>query len=68
MATEKQIAHCRRIASLGGKAVVAKHGRDHMRRIGREGFERTNALHYSDYGACVSHLVKLGHMARREGR
>lgn len=33
--------HCRRIASKGGRAVVAKHGREHMSRIGRKGFEAT---------------------------
>lgn len=47
-------AHCRRIAALGGKAVVAKHGQSHMSAIGVKGFRATSSkfrsvAEYKDY-------------------
>jgi general stress protein YciG len=39
--TFDRAAHCRRIASKGGRATVQKHGRDHMAKIGRKGFRAT---------------------------
>ena len=44
MKTKKQfnrVDHCRSIAGKGGRALVAKHGRQHMSHIGRKGFEAT---------------------------
>lgn len=44
--TFDRAAHCRRIASAGGRATVARHGHDHMRRIGRRGWEQTTRRHF----------------------
>jgi general stress protein YciG len=39
-------AHCQRIASKGGQATVAKHGRGHMAEIGRRGFVATTCRYF----------------------
>ena len=45
----------------GGKATVAKHGRDHMRAIGRKGFEVTCNRHYGgDRRAMLNALIRRG--------
>jgi general stress protein YciG len=38
--------HCKRIASLGGKATVNKHGRQHMAEIGKRGFMVTTCRYF----------------------
>jgi hypothetical protein len=44
MTPEERAAHCRRIASLGGKRTVALHDTSHMSAIGRRGFAVAMAL------------------------
>ncbi len=39
-------AHCRRIASKGGKALVKKHGKEHMSAIGRKGYVVTVSRYF----------------------
>lgn len=46
--------HCRRIASRGGRATVARHGREHMQKIGRKGFEVTTERYF--FGSVAAHL------------
>jgi hypothetical protein len=46
MTPDERAQHCRRIASRGGRALVAKYGRDHMSRIGRRGFDVTTERHF----------------------
>ena len=56
-------AHCRRIASSGGKATVEKHGRKHMSEIGKRGFETTTKRYFGgDKEAHKQYLIEeLGH-------
>ena len=62
--TEKQLAHLRRIASLGGKAVVEKHGTQHMAEIGRRGFEATVEKYFDgDPQAAKKWLTDVGKWA-----
>lgn len=39
-------AHCRKIASKGGRALVAKHGRAHMSTIGKRGYMVTTCRYF----------------------
>jgi guanyl-specific ribonuclease Sa len=43
MTPEQRAAHCRSIASRGGKTTVERHGREHMSRIGKLGFQAAMA-------------------------
>lgn len=45
MSTFDRAAHCRKIAALGGKTTVSKHGKAHMRALGKKGAARTHALY-----------------------
>jgi hypothetical protein len=45
--THKPIAFNRRPQAAGGLAVYAKYGPDHMRRIGRRGYENMVKRHFS---------------------
>ena len=42
-------AHCRRIASLGGQATLARRGTEHFAAIGKRGFQAALDLGYGDY-------------------
>jgi len=53
MTTEERAAHCRRIGVLGGRALVAARGKEHMARIGRVGFQAAIDLGYGKYPATV---------------
>lgn len=56
-----QVEHCRRIASAGGRATVERHGRAHMGRIGRKGWEATTARYFAGQGRLhVAWLVAAG--------
>lgn len=44
MSTFDRGAHCRRIASSGGRATVEIHGIAHMQEIGKRGFQQAVAL------------------------
>lgn len=46
-ATFDRAAHCRRIASKGGRATYERHGGRHMQRIGRRGWEVTTARYFA---------------------
>lgn len=48
MSPEERAEHCRRIARLGGQAVVAKHGIEHMSLIGKAGFQSALDLGYGE--------------------
>ena len=39
-------AHCRKIASAGGRQTVARHGRAHMSQIGRRGWNVVTARYF----------------------
>lgn len=53
--------HCRRIASKGGQTTAQRHGRAHMQRIGRRGFEVTTARYFAGQGRLhVAWLVAAG--------
>ena len=59
--TQKQIDHLRRIASLGGQALVEKRGPEYMARIGREGYKATVERHFGgDYEKANRWLHKKG--------
>ena len=45
--TFDRAAHCRAIASKGGRATYERHGRRHMQRIGRRGWEVTTARYFA---------------------
>ena len=48
----------------GGLAVVNKHGRDHMRRIGRRGFHATvQKVYGGDYRKAINTLINRGLLA-----
>jgi len=49
MTVEERAAHCRRISTLGGQAVVRVRGREHMARIGQAGFKAALDLGYGKY-------------------
>lgn len=40
-------AHCRKIAAKGGRTTVARHGRRHMQKIGRRGWEATTRRYFA---------------------
>lgn len=40
-------AHCRRIASAGGRQTVSRHGRGHMARIGARGWRATTDRYFA---------------------
>ncbi len=42
-------AHCRRIASLGGQATLARRGKEHFAAIGKAGFQAALDLGYGEY-------------------
>jgi len=42
-------AHCRRIASLGGQATLARRGKEHFAAIGKRGFQAALDLGYGAY-------------------
>ncbi len=42
-------AHCRRIASLGGQATLARRGKEHFAAIGKVGFQAALDLGYGEY-------------------
>lgn len=66
MTKDERIAHLRAIASRGGKATVAKHGREHMSRIGKLGFIATlETRGYSDAGHMIHRFIELGKMPKR---
>lgn len=44
--TFDRAAHCRKIASQGGRALVAKHGRSHMSAIGKRGYMVTTCRYF----------------------
>lgn len=48
--TEERLAHLRAIASKGGRATAERYGPEHMRSIGRTGFE-TIAARYGEINA-----------------
>ncbi len=50
MSTFDRAAHCRAIASMGGKTTVSRYGREHMRRIGRRGWETTTRRYFAGNG------------------
>ena len=54
-------AHCRRIATLGGRATVARYGHEHMRKIGRLGFEATTRRHFRNEIHHKLWLVEMGY-------
>lgn len=45
MSNFDRAAHCRKIAALGGKATVSKHGSKHMSTLGKKGAEKTHTLY-----------------------
>lgn len=45
--TFDRAAHCRAIASKGGRTTYERHGRRHMQRIGRRGWETTTARYFA---------------------
>ncbi len=53
-------AHCRRIASRGGRALVEKYGVEHMRRIGRQGFETTTQRYFQGEHHHIAWLTQTG--------
>lgn len=51
--------HCKRIASKGGKATVAKHGAEHMSAIGVKGF-RSLAAKFRSVKEAKDWLARIG--------
>lgn len=50
---------------MGGKVTVARHGREHLRAIGKRGFAVTVDRHWGgDRKAFIRRLVELGLMAQ----
>lgn len=50
---------------LGGRATVARHGREYMSKIGRRGFSVTVERYWAgDRKACLRRLQELGLMAQ----
>jgi len=48
----------------GGQATAEKHGREHMRKIGRKGFHAVVRKHYGgDYRLAINTLIARGLMA-----
>lgn len=70
-------AHCRRIASKGGRTTAARYGREHMSAIGRKGWLVTTAryfvgserLHAAWLAAMGSHVYwrESGMVMKRDG-
>jgi hypothetical protein len=64
----EKVAFLRSIGSKGGRATVERHGVDHMRAIGKAGFEAALIRSgYSDAGHFVAHLIETGRMNPRRG-
>jgi hypothetical protein len=55
-------AHCRRIASKGGRTTVARHGSSHMSAIGVKGFQAT-AKHFRSTRQYKNWLASMGAFA-----
>jgi general stress protein YciG len=63
---DKRREHLRTIASKGGKSTVARHGREHMSRIGKKGFRAALVnSNYSDAGHMISHWIERGRLTKR---
>lgn len=61
MSTFDRAAHCRAIASKGGKTTVNRYGRAHMQAIGRRGWEATTRRYFAGNGRLhVTWLVTAG--------
>jgi hypothetical protein len=73
MTPEERAAHCRAIASAGGRATVARHGIAHMAAIGKRGFAAAVALGWGpelarklapSYEAKFARTIQLGPTAK----
>lgn len=53
-------AHCRRIASKGGRATAQKYGREYMQQIGRKGFETTTKRYFQGEHHHIAWLTQTG--------
>lgn len=58
--TTKDKEFYRRIGSLGGRATVQRHGSEHMRQIGKRGFEVTTARHFRSEQHHKRWLAEMG--------
>ncbi len=57
--------NAKQLGAKGGKATVAKHGKAHMRHIGRLGFRATVDKHYGgDVKLALNTLIAKGLMAQ----
>lgn len=69
--------HCRRIASLGGQALVRIHGTEHMSQIGAKGFKKALELGWglelaaklsASYSAKYGKPITLGAQSKQRAR
>lgn len=60
-------AHCRAIASKGGRATVEKYGVAHMSAIGKQGFQAlVETRGFSDAGHAIAWMIERGMIPRKK--
>lgn len=64
--TKKDKEFYRRIGSKGGKQTFARHGHEHMSRIGRKGFDATTEKYFRNEREHKLFLAEMGAYTKRK--